>query len=317
MPGGVMNVVVTGGSGTIGGAVVQSLITLGCHIVIAGRDHEAVDRAAAHFSALFPAKTSGGWAKGLALDVNNAASVRTFAADVDAVFPEGIDTLVNNAAVVSDTLALTRDGIELQWSTNVLGYFAVMSALLPALERGAQQPGRMASRIVNVASDFAGDLALDDLDWTRRKYSSHAAYKQSKAADRMLSAAAAAALAASAAAGAPPITVHSCHPGVIGSKVYNGLMGGTLVAQWRDAVREGLDAQIVALATSREASRAAELAGSGRYWARVEPKACRFASDAERDRRTELIATLAAQYIARFGASPHSRLLGTADRREL
>jgi NAD(P)-dependent dehydrogenase (short-subunit alcohol dehydrogenase family) len=317
MPGGVVNVVVTGGSGTIGGAVVQSLIALGCHIVIAGRDGVAVSAAASHFSSLFPAKTSGGWAKGLALDVNSAASVRAFVADLDAVFPEGIDTLVNNAAVVSDTLVFTGDGHELQWSTNTLGYFSVMSALLPALERGAQQPGRVASRIVNVASDFAGDLALDDLDWTRRKYSSHLAYRQSKAADRMLSAAAAAALAASAAAGAPPIAVHACHPGVIGSKVYNGLMGGTIVAKWRDALRNGLDVQVVALATSREASRAAELAGSGRYWARVQPKACRFASDAERTRRTELVTTLAAQHIARFGAPPHPRLLGAADRREL
>jgi NAD(P)-dependent dehydrogenase (short-subunit alcohol dehydrogenase family) len=42
------------------------------------------------------------------------------------------------------------------------------------------------SRVVNVASTFAGDLDLDDLQFEHRPYDGMSAYAQSKACDRML-----------------------------------------------------------------------------------------------------------------------------------
>jgi len=42
------------------------------------------------------------------------------------------------------------------------------------------------ARIVNVASEYASDLDLDDLQFERRKFESFRAYAQSKACDRLL-----------------------------------------------------------------------------------------------------------------------------------
>jgi NAD(P)-dependent dehydrogenase (short-subunit alcohol dehydrogenase family) len=73
------------------------------------------------------------------------------------------------------------DGIELTFATNVLGYHLFTRELLARL--GADSP----SRIVVVASAFAGDLDFDDLQFTRRRYDSLAAYRQSKACNRLWS----------------------------------------------------------------------------------------------------------------------------------
>ena len=301
------SIVVTGGSGTIGGAVVQSLLALGCHVIIAGRNSDAIASAATHFSALPSTRFSGGWVKAIAVDVNSAASVQRFAAQVDATFPQGLDTLVNNAAYVSDTYAETPDGVELMWSTNVLGYYSVVSALLPTLARAATKKGRISSRIINVASDYAGDLDLEDLQWSRRGYDPHKSYRASKAADRLLTVAVAELL--RSAPGAPPITLWACHPGVIGSKVYNALVGGTIITKWRDALKEKMDVTIVHLAIEREATTQKEVTASGGYFDRVmQRKPCRFASDEERGRREQLLGILEAQHGARFNAPPHPLL---------
>ena len=73
------------------------------------------------------------------------------------------------------------------------------------------------ARIVNVASNYAGDLDLNDLQFQTRKYDVTEAYKQSKQADRMLSWAGAELL------NNGGITVNACHPGVTTSTVLKGL----------------------------------------------------------------------------------------------
>jgi len=72
------------------------------------------------------------------------------------------------------------DGIELTFATNVLGYFLLTQELLGLLEKSAP------ARIVNVASTYASDLDLDDLQFDRRPFESFKAYAQSKACNRML-----------------------------------------------------------------------------------------------------------------------------------
>jgi NAD(P)-dependent dehydrogenase (short-subunit alcohol dehydrogenase family) len=73
----------------------------------------------------------------------------------------------------------SMDGIELTFATNVLGYFLLTRELIDLLK--ASEP----SRIVNVASQFASDLDLDDLQFERRSFDSVKAYAQSKACDRL------------------------------------------------------------------------------------------------------------------------------------
>jgi NAD(P)-dependent dehydrogenase (short-subunit alcohol dehydrogenase family) len=87
---------------------------------------------------------------------------------------------MNNAGVWLPTLQYTREGRERTWATNVLAYYLLTARLLPQVQAAG-------GRVVAVASELAGDLRLDDLDFSKRGYSGLAAYKQSKQANRMLS----------------------------------------------------------------------------------------------------------------------------------
>lgn len=71
--------------------------------------------------------------------------------------------------------------------------------------------------MVNVASYWAGGLDLTDLEFKRRSYDNDKAYRQSKQANRMLSAAFAEKLMPF------QITVNACHPGNINSELSNNL----------------------------------------------------------------------------------------------
>lgn len=119
---------------------------------------------------------------------------------------------MNNAGVLLPTRMTSVDGIELTLATNVLGYHLVTMGLLDALEAGAP------SRVVNVASTFASDVDLGDLQFERRPYDGLTAYAQSKACDRMLTWALARRLQAAT------VTVNAMAPGlVLGTDLYRRL----------------------------------------------------------------------------------------------
>jgi NAD(P)-dependent dehydrogenase (short-subunit alcohol dehydrogenase family) len=119
--------------------------------------------------------------------------------------------LINNAACTSLTRQETPEGIEMQFATNVLGYFRLIDEFTAILKASAP------ARIVNVASYWAGGLDLNDLEFTRRSYNNDQAYRQSKQAGRMLSAAFSEKL--------EPfhIAVNACHPGDVNSTLSNDL----------------------------------------------------------------------------------------------
>jgi retinol dehydrogenase-13 len=93
----------------------------------------------------------------------------------------------------------------------VLGYYRMIRAFTPHLKAGAP------SRIVNVASYWAGNLDLEDPEFKHRRYDNDEAYRQSKQADRMLTVAFAERLKPYG------ITVNSCHPGDVNSRLSNDL----------------------------------------------------------------------------------------------
>jgi NAD(P)-dependent dehydrogenase (short-subunit alcohol dehydrogenase family) len=76
-------------------------------------------------------------------------------------------------------------------------------------------PDFSGSRIVNVASYWAGGLKMDDPEFEVRTYYNDTAYRQAKQANRMLSAALASILKKRG------ITVNACHPGDVNSKLSN------------------------------------------------------------------------------------------------
>lgn len=132
-------------------------------------------------------------------------------------FSGPLHALVNNAAIAPRKRTESADGIELQLATNVLGYVWLTEALVPALE------ATKGARVVNVASYWAGDLDVNDLEFRERRYDNDTAYRQSKQANRMLTRVWAERLATK------KISVNSCHPGDVRSTLASDLgFGGSM-----------------------------------------------------------------------------------------
>ncbi len=164
--------------------------------------------------------------------------------------------LINNAAITPRSRQETPEGIELQWATNVLGYLWLTEAFAPILQQSAP------AQVVNVASYWAGDLDLTDVEFKRRPYRNDAAYRQSKQANRMLTVALAERLAPLG------ISVNVCHPGDVNSTLSNNLgFGGS------QSPDEGARTPVW-LATDP-----AGQALTGQYFEQCRSTPCRFATD--------------------------------------
>ena len=191
-----------------------------------------------------------------------------------------LHVLVNNAGVLEPRRRLSADGIELTWATNVLGYFLLTELLLGLLRESAP------ARIVNVASELAGGLDLEDPQFERRRYGASAAYAQSKQANRMLTWEAARRLSGSG------VTANAMHPGTVATPMlakFSGLQGAAATAWARSAGRtpeEGADT-VVWLASSPDVASL-----SGRYWIDRRESACRFRDPAREDALRHLCATM-------------------------
>ncbi|MEO8424211.1 MAG: SDR family NAD(P)-dependent oxidoreductase [Actinomycetota bacterium] len=128
---------VTGGNRGIGLEVVRLLSDLGMEVFLGSRDLDAGAAAAAKLgrSTITP----------LRIDVADPVSV---AAAADSLAPEGVDVLVNNAAI-NPRGRVSAEDVDEAWQTNVLGPWRVTHALLPQMrERGW-------GRIVNVSTEVA------------------------------------------------------------------------------------------------------------------------------------------------------------------
>lgn len=167
--------IVTGATSGIGKEAAYGLANLGARVVICGRTRAKIDGVIAELAARgVPAER---FEAGLA-DLARVPAARELAASLAQRFPR-LDILLNNAGCYPAAHAITPDGHEEAWATNVLAYEALTTGLLPSL-RAAR------GRIVYVASTRAGNLDLDDLDFHRRRWSGVRAYEQSKQANRML-----------------------------------------------------------------------------------------------------------------------------------
>jgi len=141
------------------------------------------------------------------VDLSRKASVVDLANEWD----EPLDILINNAATTPVQRIETPEGIELQFATNVLGYLWMM------LNMEQFMTGQGDARIVNVASYWAGNLDIKDLEFKKRRYNNDKAYRQSKQADRMLT------MVMADLFREKGISVNACHPGDVSSKLSNNL----------------------------------------------------------------------------------------------
>ncbi|HTU00939.1 MAG TPA: SDR family NAD(P)-dependent oxidoreductase [Candidatus Sulfotelmatobacter sp.] len=197
-------VLITGATGAIGKAIARQIAAQEHYeVVLAARDAGKAERAVTEIRRA--AKNER--VRFALVDVARKASVQALAARWDGP----LHVLINNAGITPRRRQETPERIELQFATNVLGYLWMAQALTDRLAASAS------SRIVNVASYYAGDLDLSDLEFTRRPYDNNAAYRQSKQADRMLTVALAERLRPLG------VAVNACHPGDVSSQLSNNL----------------------------------------------------------------------------------------------
>ena len=242
-------VLVTGATGIIGNAIARAVAaTPGYAVVLLGRDERRTRKAVDGVRA-----ASGNDDVSYVLaDLSRHASVRSAAER----WQGPLHVLVNDAGVAPRKREETPEGIELTLATNVLGYLWMVDAFTPHLERSAP------ARVVNVASYWAGDLDIDDLEFKRRRFDNHPAYRQSKQANRMLTVAQAERLVDKG------IAVNACHPGDPSSVLSRNLGFGSPQPP-EDAARTPV---MLACGTLGDGT-------TGRYFEHGRQARCRFADD--------------------------------------
>src|SRR5512139_1968815 len=154
---------VTGATGAIGRAIARQIAARPrFEVVLACRDEAKAARAVQDIAVT----TGNRSVRYEVVDVSRRSSVEALAAR----WRGFLHVLVNNAAVTPRRRQETAEGIELQFATNVLGYIWMIQAFTEHLKRSAP------ARVVNVASYWAGDLDLTDLEFRRRPYNNNEAY---------------------------------------------------------------------------------------------------------------------------------------------
>jgi NAD(P)-dependent dehydrogenase (short-subunit alcohol dehydrogenase family) len=196
--------IITGATGAIGKAIALKIATTpGYSVVLVGRDENRTSSAALEIAQV----TGNDQVRYEVADLSRQEEVRALADR----WHRPLHVLVNNAAVTPRRRLETSEGIEMQFATNVMGYFWMSLFFEDLLAASAP------SRIVNVASYWAGDLDIHDLEFRHRPYQNGTAYRQSKQANRMLTAA------FSRRFFKHGIAVNVCHPGDVNSNLSSNL----------------------------------------------------------------------------------------------
>ena len=209
-------VLVTGANSGIGFHTARALAEHGATVVMACRNPEKAEAAAADVDALEPS----GSIELAELDLSDLRSVEA-AADQFRESHDRLDVLINNAGLMATPNQRTAQGFEMQIGVNHLGHFALTGYLIDTL---LDTP---ASRVVSVSSQGhrPGRIDLDDLN-SDRSYSAWGAYFQSKLANLLFTNELQRRFVA---AGADSIAV-AAHPGASRTNLGNESAGGVLSA---------------------------------------------------------------------------------------
>jgi NAD(P)-dependent dehydrogenase (short-subunit alcohol dehydrogenase family) len=163
--------IVTGAASGIGVETARALAAAGAEVTLAVRDSAAGRRVAADIAG------STGNDKVLvgALDLADRRSVAACVAG----WSGPLDVLVANAGIMATPESRTAEGWELQFATNHLGHFALVTGLHEALARA----GHARVAVVSSVGHVNGEVLFDDPHFTGHPYDPWAAYAQSKTAN--------------------------------------------------------------------------------------------------------------------------------------
>jgi protochlorophyllide reductase len=274
---------VTGSTDGLGLRTAAVLASKGARVFLSYRDLERGNNAFEHVRSF----ATGPQPELIPLDLSSQSSVSAAAAEVRRRSGDRLDVLVNNGGIMAPPLAFSRDGIELQWATNVVGHVALTWQLLPALlpVTGSRVVGT--SSIGHWIGRFDRERLLADL--RGEDYRRLFCYCRTKLADLVFSRELQRRLAASNAA---TISV-SAHPGLASSNIatsttahssppIRGLVVGAYKAVSQPVVRAALP---ILFAATRPGLRGAELIGPDRLLqTRGYPRLV-WSTRASRDRR--------------------------------
>jgi NAD(P)-dependent dehydrogenase (short-subunit alcohol dehydrogenase family) len=190
-------VVITGASSGVGAAAARRFGELGATVAVVGRSPERTAAVAAEIGA-----------EPHLVDFGRLDDVRRLADELLARYPR-IDVLANNAGALFSSRKETVDGHEMSFQVNYLAPFLLTNLLL---DRLAEAPN--VGRVVNTVSRFyrRGRLDLDDLDGTRRRYSSQRAHQSAKLATIIFT--------VDLSRRMTSVAASAFHPGIVASDIY-------------------------------------------------------------------------------------------------
>ncbi|KAK9761355.1 hypothetical protein K7432_013809 [Basidiobolus ranarum] len=172
------NVLITGATwGGLGAEAARVIAKHGANLVIvAGRRQSSLDETVAKIKQETPDSNL----RPLIIDLASLDSVRHAAQEVNG-YPEPIDVLINNAAIMASPYQATVDGFESQFGTNHLGPFVFTNLILPRL-----LASKCGARVVNVSSTghHMSSIRFSDPGFSNgNRYNKWQAYGQSKTAN--------------------------------------------------------------------------------------------------------------------------------------
>jgi retinol dehydrogenase 12 len=196
-------VVVTGATQGIGKEAAGALAKAGARVLITARDRARGDSVVAELKAA----CGHDRIEVVLVDFGSLQSIRQGANEVLARTDQ-IHVLLNNAGAIYDSRQKSKDGLELTFAVNHLGYFLFTHLLLPTLKASAK------ARIVSVSSDAhkaaRGGVSFDDLQ-REHGYTAFLVYAESKLMNILFTRELARRLQGTG------VTANCLHPGVIAS----------------------------------------------------------------------------------------------------
>ncbi|KAK2853173.1 hypothetical protein Q7C36_008374 [Tachysurus vachellii] len=192
---------ITGGNTGIGKETALDLAARGARVILACRDVEKGEEAAAEIRT----RVGGAQVEVRELDLADTYSIRVFAQRFLQEVSH-LHILINNAGVMMCPYMKTADGFEMHLGVNHLGHFLLTFLLIGVLKRSAP------SRIIVVSSlaHYFGWIRFHDLH-SQGSYNSGLAYCQSKLANVLFTKELARKLTGL------NVTVNSVHPGTVRS----------------------------------------------------------------------------------------------------